>query len=61
LCFNLGIIRSIEECVNGKCLPKTEFEWEESDVSNTSDENDVNNGCGNTKLLLSCQPLPVFK
>jgi hypothetical protein len=24
-------------------LPKTEFEWEESDESNTSDENDVNN------------------
>ncbi len=32
-------LSSIEECVNGKCLPKTEFEWEESDESNTSQEN----------------------
>jgi hypothetical protein len=26
-------LSSIEECVNDKCLPKTEFEWEESDES----------------------------
>jgi hypothetical protein len=32
-------LSSIEECVNDKCLPKTEFEWEESDESNTSQEN----------------------
>ncbi|CAB5502423.1 hypothetical protein AZO1586R_1428 [Bathymodiolus azoricus thioautotrophic gill symbiont] len=32
-------LSSIEECVNGKCLPKTEFEWEESDVNNTSQDN----------------------
>jgi hypothetical protein len=31
------MIASIEECVNGKCLPKTKFEWEEeSDESNTN-------------------------
>ncbi|CAB5503921.1 hypothetical protein AZO1586I_1206, partial [Bathymodiolus thermophilus thioautotrophic gill symbiont] len=30
-------LSSIEECVNGKCLPKTKFEWEEeSDESNTN-------------------------
>jgi hypothetical protein len=28
---------SIEECVNGQCLPKTEFEWQYSSSNNSFD------------------------